>query len=87
MADFFYIYVLLSKRDGYFYTGFTRDLQKRLSMHQSGYVESTKRRQPFQLIYWEGCLCQADATRREKYLKSTWGKRYLRNRLRDYLTG
>jgi putative endonuclease len=39
------------------------------------------------LIYWEGCINQQDATRREKYLKSAWGKRYIKERLRSYLTG
>jgi putative endonuclease len=44
-------------------------------------------RVPLELVYWEGCLDQADATQREKYLKSAWGKRYIKNRLRNYLTG
>ena len=39
------------------------------------------------IVYYESCLDQDDAIRREKYLKSAWGKRYLRNRLRNYLTG
>ncbi len=30
---------------------------------------------------------RADSTKREKYLKSAWGKRYIKNRLRNYLTG
>jgi len=48
---------------------------------------STKNRIPFQLVYWEGCLNQKDATLREKYLKTAWGKRYIRNRIKNYLTG
>ena len=39
------------------------------------------------MIYWEGCLNESDAAQREKYLKSAWGKRYLKGRLRRYLTG
>jgi putative endonuclease len=39
------------------------------------------------LIYWEGCISQKDAARREKYLKTAWGKRYIKGRVRDYLTG
>ncbi|MFH1093700.1 MAG: GIY-YIG nuclease family protein, partial [Candidatus Omnitrophota bacterium] len=31
-------------------------------------------------------LNQNDAFHREKYLKTTWGKRYLKNRLKNYLT-
>jgi putative endonuclease len=84
---YYYVYVLRSEKDHLFYTGYTTSVQKRLQEHQSGNVLSTKYRQPMKLIYWEGCLNQQDATRREKYLKSAWGKRYLKNRLKNYLTG
>jgi putative endonuclease len=40
-----------------------------------------------QLVYYEGCLNQSDALEREKYLKTAWGKRYLKNRMQHYLTG
>lgn len=80
----YYIYVLHSMKDHNFYTGYTADLPSRLELHNSGKVHSIKERQPLVLIYWEGCLNQQDATRREKYLKSGNGKIYLRNRLREY---
>ena len=82
-----YVYVLRSQRDGQFYVGFTRDLQARLGAHNAGQVPSTSKRAPLELVYWEGCLSQADATRREKYLKTAWGKRYIKSRLNGYLTG
>jgi putative endonuclease len=87
MADCFYVYVLQSQKDGNFYVGFTKDLKRRLQEHHQGRVAATKHRLPLKLVYWEGCLNQADATRREKYLKTAWGKRYLKNRLKHYLTG
>jgi predicted GIY-YIG superfamily endonuclease len=49
--------------------------------------ESTKDRRPFKLIYFEGCLNQQDATKREKYLKTHYGKQFLGNRLKSYFTG
>src|SRR5438045_9711311 len=70
-----------------FYVGFTKNLTKGLESHNDGLVPSTRQRRPLELVYWEGCLNQADATHREKYLKSSWGKRYIKNRLRNYLTG
>jgi len=82
---YYYIYVLLSEKDNQFYTGYTSDLNNRLMLHNNGKVESTKNRRPLKLIYWEGCLNQQDATRREKYLKSGNGKIYLRNRLSNFL--
>ena len=87
MTEYFYVYVLRSLKDQMFYVGFTKNLRQRLESHNSGYVTSTKRRVPLELVYWEGCRNQADATEREKYLKSSWGKRYIKNRLRNYLTG
>ena len=56
-------------------------------MHNTGLVSSTKLRVPFELVYWEGCLNRGDAAQREKYLKTAWGKRYLKLRLKHYLTG
>ena len=81
----FYVYVLLSDKDGRFYTGATSDLRRRLREHETGSVSSTKGRLPVRLVYYEGCLTQADAFRREKYLKTGMGKRYLKNRLKGYL--
>ena len=85
--QFYYVYVLRSLRDGQFYTGFTDDLKRRFAEHNAGRVPSTRLRVPLELVYYEACRRQSDATRREKYLKSAWGKRYLKSRLRDYLTG
>jgi putative endonuclease len=83
----YYTYVLQSLKDMGFYTGFTENIELRFEQHNKGLVESTKDRIPFKLIYYEACLDQADATRREKYLKSYHGKMFLRTRLKSYLTG
>ena len=87
MPKYCYIYVLRSRRDNEFYVGLTRDLLGRVQLHNKGLVPSTRGRVPFELAYWEGCLNESDAAQREKYLKSAWGKRYIKTRLRRYLTG
>jgi putative endonuclease len=66
------------------YTGYTADLRSRMKSHEDGLVASTKHRRPLRLLYFEGCLNQQDATRREKYLKSGNGKIYLRSRLSHF---
>ena len=83
---FYYVYVIQSAKDKNFYVGYTNNIKKRIEEHNSGHVESTKSRIPFKLIYWEGCMSQKDALKREKYLKTAWGKRYIKNRIGDYLT-
>ena len=83
----YYAYVLKSQNDGKFYTGFTKNLKLRFEQHNKGLVESTKDRRPLKLIYYEACLDQNDAAKREKYFKSYHGKMFLRKRLKSYLTG
>lgn len=83
----YYTYVLRSLRDKNFYTGFTNNLNLRFEQHNKGRVESTEDRRPFELIYYEACLDQKDAIKREKYLKTYQGKMFLKRRLKSYLTG
>ena len=84
---FYYTYVLQSEIDNKFYVGYSTDLKLRFDQHNKGQVESTKHRRPLKLIYYEACLNQADATHREKYLKSYLGRQFLHKRLKSYLTG
>ena len=81
-----YSYVLLSERDGRFYMGSTGDLRGRLQEHSKGRVRSTAHRRPLRLVYYEACLSAADATRRERYLKTGRGGRYLKQRLAVWLS-
>ena len=83
----YYTYVLRSFKDNQYYTGFTKDLKQRFEQHQKGRIDSTKDRRPLELIYYEACLDQNDATKREKYLKTYYGKMFLKKRLKSYLTG
>jgi len=83
----YYVYVLLSERDSNFYTGSTPDLKRRFAVHCAGNVPSTKNRRPLKLIYYEASFSKDDAIRRERYLKTGMGKRYLRNRLKSQLAG
>lgn len=82
----FYTYVLQSLKNGQWYTGTTNDLQKRFKEHNFGISTWTKNRGPFKVIYYEGCLNEKDAYAREKYLKTGMGKRYLKNRLKRFLS-
>jgi len=76
-----------SEKDGKLYTGYTNNIKLRFKSHNNGEVKSTKHRRPFKLIYFEACLNRSDATHREKYLKTFYGKMFIKNRLKSYLTG
>ena len=83
----YYTYVLLSEKDGKRYVGYTQDLKLRFEQHCKGQVDSTKHRRPLELIYYEACLDKEDAERREKHLKTHYGRLFLKKRLKSYFTG
>lgn len=80
----FYNYVLQSGKNKNLYVGYTTDLRKRLKEHNQGLVFSTKPYGPWKLIYYEACINEEDAKRREHYLKTTQGQRLLKRRLKEY---
>lgn len=80
----FYVYVIESKGEGELYIGYTSDLKRRLEEHNRGESQYTKHKRPWKLIYYESCLNQQDAKRREKYFKTSQGRRLLKRRLKDY---
>lgn len=82
---FYYVYILQSLKDSKFYTGYTSNLHKRLAEHNQGENTSTKHRRPLKLIYYEAYLLKSDAEKREKYLKTSMGKRVIKKQLSDYL--
>lgn len=82
---FFYVYVLESIGfQNELYIGFTTNLRVRLTQHNNGLNLSTKRYAPWRIIYSEACCDKLDAQRREKYLKTSQGRRLLRRRLKEY---
>ena len=80
----FYVYVIESIKKHNLYIGYSGDLKKRFDEHNRGLNRSTKPYLPWKLIYYEACLNQEDAKRREKYFKKTQGRRLLKRRLKEY---
>ncbi|MFC1554661.1 GIY-YIG nuclease family protein [candidate division KSB1 bacterium] len=75
------IYVLYSKSFHKFYTGATRDLDKRLKIHNTGKVKSTRSFRPWKMIYSEEFETYSEAMKREKYLKSAAGRKWLKEKV------
>lgn len=63
--------------------GHTKDLKNRIVQHNKGLVNSTKFRRPLKLIYYEACVVLEDAIKRERALKTGFGRAYLKRRLSD----
>ena len=81
-----YVYILRSLRDKQFYTGMTNDLKKRFQSHNQGKVISTRFRNPFEIIYFEAHHNKYDAAAREQFLKTGWGKNWIKKTLFNFLS-
>ena len=83
IRSMYYVYILLLI-NGDLYKGSSIDLKRRMQEHKQGKVKSTNRKKPT-LIYYEAYLLESDARRREGFLKTTEGRRLLKQQLRDVL--
>jgi len=83
----YYVYVLKGTLNdkGSFYIGYCRNLKKRLKRHNRGEVKTTAKYDKIRLVYYEACLDKKDAYKRERQLKTGFGRGYLKRRLENYL--
>ena len=63
------------------YVGFTENLTRRLAEHNSGKSKFTSGYLPWKVIYTEDVSDRLEARKREKYLKTAAGKRFLKHKL------
>ena len=80
----YYVYILLLQNRK-LYKGVTSNLKRRFFEHQQGKVTSTKKFRPVKLIYYEAYLLKSDATRRESFLKTSDGRKFLRRQISQVL--
>ena len=66
----YYVYILLCK-DGSYYTGHAKDVEKRLEMHRKGRgARYTRMHEPEKLVYVETFDSRGEAMRRERQIKT-----------------
>jgi len=74
----FYTYILKSSKNGKRYIGQTsKDVFLRLKEHNSGSNKWTRTNNPFVLLYFEEYNTRTEAIRREHFLKSGQGRKWL----------
>ncbi len=79
----FFVYLLQSvESKNQFYTGITDNLERRLSVHNSGNSEHTARYAPWTLITYVGFSDEIKARAFEKYLKSGSGRAFANRHFR-----
>lgn len=77
----YYVYILLSQKDGSLYVGLTHDIKKRLKEHRDGLGNFTKGHLPYRIVFVSALPDKFIAARFEKYLKTASGKAFIRKRL------
>ena len=77
----YYVYVLQSKVDGSLYYGRTTNLHKRIKEHNSGRTKSLKNKIPLELVYYEMVNSLNKAMSKERYFKSGFGRKFIKNRI------
>ena len=77
----FYAYVIQSLRDGSYYKGHCENIEVRLKQHNLGMTKSIKSKVPFKVAYFEEFEKRELAIEREKYFKSSAGRRFLKTKL------
>lgn len=82
----FYVYIIEDQNTKRKYIGYTGHLLRRLQQHRNHEVHTTCSWRNLQLIYAEYYRNKADATGRERFLKSGAGWRFIKKQLRHYLS-
>ncbi len=72
----YYVYILFSSKFHIFYIGSAIDLKKRIKLHNSGLVQSTKPFIPWILIWYCAFKTEAEARNFERYLKTGSGRSF-----------
>jgi putative endonuclease len=83
----YHIYILESIEFGKLYTGYTNDLESRIKKHNSGNVRSTKAYKPYKIIYVENCHNKTIARKRELFLKSGQGRKWIKENKEKWRDG
>jgi putative endonuclease len=77
----YFIYIIYSESFDRYYVGLSKDIDSRLKTHNSGKVKSTKAFKPWILVHTEQFETRIEARKREKYFKSSAGRRWRKNNL------
>jgi putative endonuclease len=75
----YYTYAIKSKERNYIYVGLTNNPERRIAEHNSKKEKTTRSYAPFIIILIEKHETRIEARKREIYLKSGIGKKYLKS--------
>ena len=79
----YYVYILQSAKDSSYYIGYTSNIIRRLSEHNSGKTRYTSKKRPWEIVYFEDFTSKSDAIKREKFLKQQRNRQFYQQLIDD----
>jgi putative endonuclease len=73
-----FIAYVIQSHAGKLYVGYTSDINRRLREHNAGLCKTTKDSKKWRPIYIEAYSTRSEAMHREKWLKSVYGREFLK---------
>jgi len=73
-----YLYILLNEAKTRTYTGVADDVNKRLAVHNAGRVKASRPYIPYHIIHTESFETLKEARQKERFYKSTTGRRRIK---------
>ncbi len=77
----YYVYALISVKHDRIYIGMTRNVNRRLKEHNAGKTKSIRYYRPWELFYTEEYVSRKEARKQEIKLKTTYGRKMLREKI------
>jgi len=75
----YYTYILYSEKLAVFYTGHTKDMERRLEEHNRGKSAFAAKGMPWRVVYRFEASSRADAAKLERKIKKRGAQRFLRD--------
>ena len=80
----YYVYTLKSKKNGNHYTGYTKDLNRRIVEHNTNKnrKQFTSNNGPWELVSFDIFATKVEAMQHERFLKTGKGREFLKSKLK-----
>ncbi len=73
----FSVYILYSKKLNKYYIGYSEDIEKRLTQHNTGFSKFTSKASDWELKFKEEFDTRIEATNRERIIKLKKSRKYI----------
>jgi len=77
-TNMYHVYILLNEAKTRTYTGAADDVNKRPALHNAGRVKASRPYRPYKIIYTDEFETLKEARQKEKFYKSTTGRRRIK---------